>query len=312
MAEIRLSALKDELKNQEKAVLNAEELYTARVLEVAQRVTDSGKIRVILLAGPSGSGKTTTANLISDRIKSMGEKSMVLSLDNFYKNLDDDDMYPRDHDGERDFESPEALDWPLMLSVIRDIVEGRPFSVPKYDFKIGGRSGFTRYPSFADGCVIIEGIHGLNPRLSDPFPKDKLLKLFVSVSTNINDDNDSRIISGKKLRFVRRVVRDSIYRASDAKRTLFMWADVLRGEEKYLYPYKDTADLRFDTFHTFEVGVLKPYLMRLIDADFAKKYPYVDTVRDAMLLMPDFDESLVPETSLIREFIPGGIYEDLY
>ncbi len=310
MAELYITELLDRLSRPAEAIAEAEAAYEKRIAEVAERVVRDKDIRIILLAGPSGSGKTTTANLISDRIKSLGERSMVVSLDDFYRNTFDPD-YPKLKNGTNDFESPDALDTKLLVGAIGNIIAGDSFSIPKYDFKRGGRAGATEYASFSDGCVIIEGLHALNPRFSDPFPKECVLKVFVSVSTNIND-NIGRILSGKKMRFVRRLVRDSIYRNSDAERTLSMWANVLKGENEYLYPFKETADLRFDTFHIFEPGVMRPYLDDLLTDEVISANPYARIVMDAMRDIPAIDENLVPQTSLIREFIRGGIYEDLY
>jgi uridine kinase len=310
MAELELSALKEILKDPEGAVTAAEEDYRNKINGVAELIVKSGKIRVILLAGPSGSGKTTTANLLCDRIKSRGERSMVVSMDDFYMNVADP-AYPILEDGTPDFESPYALDVAELLSTLENIVNGKPFSVPKYDFKAGSRAGACRYEGFADGCVIMEGIHGLNPMFSSPFSKDSILKLFVSVSTNINV-NGVRIISGKKMRFVRRMVRDSIYRGTGAERTLDMWKNVLMGEEIYLYPYKEQADVKLDTFHVFEPAAMKPYAMKLLNDEVVKKSPYAKVVRGALAEIPEYDSSIIPETSLIKEFIPGGIYEHLY
>ena len=310
MPEITLDELTLKMKEPESLVALDEKIYIEKITEVAERVAGNKSIHVILLAGPSASGKTTTANLIADRIRELGERCAVVSLDNFYKDACDP-TYPRLSDGGRDLESPYALDLDLLISTLGDIISGKEFYVPKYDFKVGGKVGAEKYPSFAEGCVIIEGIHGLNPIISDPFPRDSVLKVFVSVSTNI-DHNGRRILSGRKLRFVRRLVRDNLYRASDAKRTLDMWDNVLKGEDKYLYPYKELADIRFDTFHTFEPGVMKHYAMKLLTPDVTAESVYAAAVASAMEKMPELDESLVPETSLIREFIPGGIYEHLY
>jgi uridine kinase len=310
MPEITLDEITLKMKDPKALVDLDEKNYIEKITDVAKRVCDNKEIRVILLAGPSASGKTTTANLIADRIRELGERSAVVSLDNFYKDAADP-TYPRLPDGERDLESPYALDLDLLISTLADIISGKEFSVPKYDFKVGGKVGAERYPSFAEGCVIIEGIHGLNPIISDPFPRESVLKVFVSVSTNINH-NGRRILSGRKLRFVRRLVRDNLYRASDAKRTLDMWDNVLVGEDKYLYPYKNLADIRFDTFHTFEPGVMKHYAMKLLTPAVTKENGYAMAVADAMEKMPELDEAIVPESSLIREFIPGGIYEHLY
>ncbi len=310
MAELALTELLYELKTPDALVAEDELEYSKKIEDVAKKVCESENIRVVLLAGPSGSGKTTTANLISDKIKSLGEKSIVVSLDNFYRDADDK-KYPRLEDGTRDFESPYALDLDDLIKTLGCIIAGEEFDVPTYDFKLGRRVEVTHYPSYADGCVIIEGIHGLNPILSDPFPKENVLKLFVSVSTNINEDG-KRILSGRKLRFVRRMVRDNLYRAADAYRTIAMWQNVLLGEDKYLYPYKKLADLSFDTFHNFELAVLKPYAEMLLTKDVCEHSGYANTVAVALAKIPALESSIVPETSLIREFIPGGIYEDLY
>lgn len=310
MADINLSDLLAEMSDPRALIEREVEGYRVHIRSTAEQICKDGKVRVVLLAGPSGSGKTTTANLISDEIKRLGMPSCVVSLDDFYRDATDD-KYPRLKDGTRDFESPLALDTDMLLRTLSDIVSGKDFYVPKYDFKVGGRVDVRSYSGFSDGCVIIEGIHGLNPMLADPFPRDKLKRLFVSVSTNIIKDGKT-LISGRKLRFVRRTVRDSLYRAADARRTLGMWENVLLGEDMYLYPYKGFADIRFDTFHRFEAAVMKPYAMKLLTDDVRRDSEYADIVARALLELPEIPDSLVPQDSLIREFIPGGIYEHLY
>ena len=310
MASIKLADLLRQMNDPVALIKSDEEAYCKSIRDTALSVVTSGRIRVILLAGPSGSGKTTTANLLSDEIKRLGERSMVVSLDDFYLDANDS-RYPRFADGGRNFESPYALNTDVLHQTLADIVAGRDFTVPKYDFKVGGCVGMTKYKGFANGSVIIEGIHGLNPMFSDPFPKDKLMRLFVSVSTNIEDEGGV-ILSGRKLRFIRRMVRDSIYRAADARRTLGMWEKVLEGENEYLYPYKHLADVRFDTFHRFEAAVMKPYAIELLDAGVRSESAYADIVARALERIPVIDSALVPDNSLIREFIHGGIYEHLY
>lgn len=310
MAELDIRALNAAMKNPEAAVAEAERLYSEKINEVADRVVFSDNIRLVLLSGPSGSGKTTTANLLCDRIKAMGEKCVVISLDNFYRNSTDK-HYPTLPDGSPDFESPYALDIDFLMKTLKNIVSTNPFEVPRYDFKTGERVEILSFDSFSHGCAVIEGIHALNPLFSNELPSECVLKLFVSVSTNISD-GAVRLISGKKLRFVRRMVRDNIYRGTDAKRTLELWENVLRGEEKYLYPYKETADIKFDTFHIFEPSVMKPYAMKLLTHEIVCSSSYANTVASAMAAVEECSCGIVPETSLIREFIPGGVYEHLY
>ncbi len=307
MPELELNTLLKTMSDPKKAVADAEAAYHNRVAEVADRIVGDG-VRVVMLAGPSSSGKTTSANLIADAIRARGEAALVVSLDNFYRNADDP-TYPRLEGGERDLEHPEALDISLIHKTLADIIAGRDFVIPKYDFSTGMRSGETGYEAKARQCVIIEGIHALNPILSD-LPSDEMLKLFISVSTNIESGGD-RLISGKKIRFIRRVVRDNLYRGMSAMRTLSVWESVLDGERKYLYPYRDRADIYFDTFHSFELSVMKPFADALITPEVVERSPYAEVVHGILRCIPAMDIDLIPEDSLIREFIPGGIYESI-
>lgn len=310
MAEIDIKTLNSAAtKNPTSLIMAAENRYHEKIAELATLALEHTDLRAILLAGPSGSGKTTTANLLADAIKQRGEDAMVLSLDDFYKDAKDPE-YPKCNCGERDFESPSALHLSDVIHTLECITDGKPFLCPKYDFKSASRVKETIHDAMPNGCVIIEGLHALNPIISEKLQKDKFLKLFVSVSTNIND-GDQRIISGRKLRFIRRMVRDSIYRAADANRTLDMWQGVLKGEDMYLYPYKHTADVAFDTFHDFELGVMKKRATELLKA-VCNQNAFVKTVQDAILSAQPIEEAIVPENSLIREFISGGIYHEFY
>lgn len=291
-------------------VRETEERYRNFTIDVATRVAKNENIRIILLAGPSGSGKTTTANLLADSIRARGLESFVLSLDNFYRNSIDP-LYPRLENGERDYESVDALDIAALEDTLVNIAEGRDFSVPRYDFKTGMRDSVSHHSKILHGCVIIEGLHALNPRIFEHLPKDRIMRIFISVSTNITYEGEP-IISGRKIRFLRRMIRDSIYRDADAERTLSMWGNVLQGEDKYLYPYRAYADLQFDTFHDFELGVMASYAKRLISNELADQSEYAKTVLTAVSLAEPIDEALVPQDSLIREFITGGIYEEFY
>jgi len=312
MAEMTTKDINLLYKGDQKPAIEAAELvYHERVRAIASAVKSNSKIRIILLAGPSGSGKTTTANLIADALRTLGEESLVVSLDDFYRDATDPD-YPRREDGERDYERPEALNLPFLAETLEKVARGEAFELPRYDFKVAKRTELNRHGPIPEGCVIIEGLHALNPRISESLPRESVLKLFVSVSTNLNSDSEERVISGRKIRFVRRLVRDSIYRDATAERTLDMWHHVLEAEDVYLYPYKESADMAFDTFHTFELGVMKPYALRLLTKELADTDGYVRIVRTALEGIVEVEEALVPQNSLIREFIPGGIYEGIY
>ncbi len=291
-------------------IADAERKYHGFIERLADRIAKDDKVRIVLLAGPSGSGKTTTANTLSDALKTRGLDSLVVSLDDFYRDAGDP-AYPRLPDGTRDYEAPEALNLSDVSATLSAIAEGEPFTVPNYNFKIAARDGGERYAAISHGCVIIEGLHALNPKIYAALPPERMLRIFISVSTNITDDG-VRILSGRKLRFIRRMVRDSIYRAADARRTLGMWENVLAGEDKFLYPHRGNADIAFDTFHAFELGLMRPFVLELISEQLAAEDPYAKTVRAAAVSATEIKEYLVPENSLMREFIPGGIYEELY
>lgn len=311
MAEINLQFINSGAKcDPVSLVRGAEMKYRSFIGDVADRVAQNGKIKIILLAGPSGSGKTTTANILRDRIKAKGLSCSVISLDDFYRDSLDP-AYPRTEDGERDFEAVEALNLPDLEKTLIAISEGREYILPKYDFKLGRRVSEKKCGKIQHGCVIIEGLHALNPKIFEHLDASALLRIFISVSTNVNKDG-ARLISGRKIRFMRRMIRDSLYRGSDAEKTLTLWENVLLGEDKNLYPYRDNADIKFDTFHAFELGVMRPYVRSLISEELAESSEYAKTVLLAVSEAVGIDESLVPEDSLIREFIEGGKYEEFY
>lgn len=311
MAEIRVEDINTSAKENPVALINAaEESYHGAISSIADKIAENGSIKVVFLAGPSGAGKTTTANLLSDYLKARVGECMVVSLDDFYRNADDPE-YPRYENGERNFEAIEALDLPHLSKTLSDVASGEPFEVPKYDFKVGGRTAVRKYPGLKDGCVIIEGLHALNPLVFSSIQSEKALKIFISVSTNITKRGD-RILSGRKIRFVRRMIRDSLYRGATAKRTLEFWDGVLHGEDTYLYPTRKYADVSINTFHPFELSVMRPFALDLITEEFAASEPYAKTVLNAIKCVEPIDINLVPDDSLIREFIPGGKYEHLY
>ncbi len=311
MQEIQIFEINKKAKENAKALVSeAEERYIKFTSDIAEKIAKDDKIRIVLLAGPSGSGKTTTANLLADEIRKRGLSSIVVSLDDFYRSPSETD-YPKLPSGECDFETVDALNLADIEETLTGIADGKDFSVPKYDFKQEKRVEVKKYPKISHGCVIIEGLHALNPKIFEHLPREKVLRVFISVSTNVYDGFE-RVLSGRKIRFVRRMVRDSIYRGADAERTLDMWENVLFGEDKYLYPYRKYADVDFNTFHAFELSVMKNYVINLISDELAERDEYAGEVLEALKKIEPIDESLVPQSSLIREFISEGKYEEFY
>lgn len=291
-------------------IAEAEEEYRAHLDDLADKIVLRGT-RVVLLAGPSSSGKTTTANMLADSLRQGGHPATVISLDDFYYSKDDP-LYPRTAEGTLDYETPHALRLDLIRQTIRRILRGEPAPVPKFDFKVGRRwdnAAVVDIPR--GGCAIIEGLHALNPLMTEGIEPGTVARVFVSVSTNVSD-GERRLLSGRKIRFIRRLTRDYLYRASGVDRTLSLWQGVLAGEDRYLYPFKDTAEFRFDTFHFYELGVMRPFAEQVLQAGSDVRDPYLDVIREALTHFTEIPLDRVPETSLIREFVPGGIYENLY
>lgn len=318
MAEIDIKEIDQGIKKDVRGVIErAEASYRDNLRRIVGEITGgegakSVKKKIVLLAGPSGSGKTTTANMLKDILESEGHATTVLSLDNFYRERFDP-LYPLDENGEQDYESVHALRVGEIRACMTAILSGGIFRAPIYDFKTGMASYDTEPLRLDEGSVVImEGLHALNPVIADGFDLGSVLKVFISVSTNIND-GDKRIISGRKIRFIRRMTRDSIYRGTGAFDTLKRWQSVLLGEDKYLYPYRQSADIDIDSFHFYELGAMKRFALGTLNMSAGQlEGEYIDTVKRALELSEGVDDSLIPESSLIREFIPGGKYEHLY
>ena len=310
MAELTLDEIRQALSSLPQCVAEAEAGYTARVGELAEQVIARGS-RVVLLAGPSSSGKTTTSNLLADRLRQEGRWATVISLDDFYFNIGDP-AYPRNSKGEPDYESPYSLDLSLLRQVMGKILSGEEVKLPRFDFRLGRRTDNATTVKIPEGgCAIFEGLHALNPVLTEGLNCDGVTRVFISVSTNILNGGE-RILSGRKIRFLRRLSRDYLYRASDAARTLAFWEGVLEGEDKHLYPYRDTAHISFDTFHLYEVGVLAGAVKGILEEAKDLRDPYLDEVRRGVAFFDPLPQEIVPQNSLLREFIVGGVYEHLY
>lgn len=291
-------------------VMEVEREYAERIESISRLVAENRAIKVIFISGPSSSGKTTTSNLLADSIIRRGRHCMVVSLDDFYRSPTEAD-YPTLPDGRPDFEVVEALDLPLLTRTLSCIASEEEFLLPKFDFKSSSRVSLRPTEPPDGSVVIIEGLHALNPKIFSAVPKEASLKIFISVSTNVTKGRE-RIISGRKLRYLRRTVRDSIYRATPPERTLALWSSVISGEDKYLYPTRIYADMEFNTFHAYELSLMRPFAESLLTDAVVASSELARVAREAVSAAVPMDITLVPETSLMREFVPGGIYEDLY
>lgn len=297
-------------ENREELISKSEERYRSEIDRLVSLVAENEKYKIILLAGPSGSGKTTTAHMVKDTFAQRGIIAQVVSLDNFYMTAD---KMPRLPNGDPDFESVYSLDIPEIHRCFYEIITKDKTSIPIFDFTKGGRLDEPYEIDIHDhGIIIVEGIHALNPILTEHLPNINLLKVYISVNCAVYDDSGKEILSSRKMRLARRMSRDFIYRNTSAERTLKMWTAVIEGEEKYLYRFKETADMRFSTFHNFEPCIFKDIIVKMLEKlpDGTDNYDYAMSLKCGLEQFESLSTSLVPETSLIREFISGGKYEN--
>ncbi len=282
--------------------------YLSHLTEVCDALEAAqGKRKVLLLAGPSGSGKTTSAAIIEKMMRERGYCAWDISLDDFYRTKDDP-AYPLDEQGRIDMESVHALRTDRIRESIQSLLSGEETVIPKYIFGDVGQiiedGEHIKVPE--GGLVIIEGLHALNPLLTDGILTEGIFRMFISVSTNITCGGE-RIISGRKLRFIRRVVRDFYYRGMSADRTYQVWQSVLAGEDKHLYPYRHLADVSINTFHSCECTVMSPFVRRVLET-LTEKNDYTETVKRAVeqfySVTAELAQRAVSQGSLLREFMP--------
>lgn len=276
--------------------------YHARVSCAADRIYNDGNVKFVMLAGPSSSGKTTTAQFLSEKISSPGCKTYVVSLDDFY--LPHSEKYPTDENGNPDYECVEALDLELLREVYLSLCESGRAKLPVFDFKSGERINNAKTIELGENDVIIfEGLHALNPVISDVLDAKSLFKIYVSVSSRVYDNDGGVLLSKRDLRFIRRMVRDFGFRSMSVERTFDIWESVMRGEDKYLFPYESLADVKLDSFHPCEPCVLAPRAVELLsqvgNGEYKEK---ASTLSEKLRLFRNIDYSFLPDDSLLREF----------
>ena len=284
--------------------------FHKKVETAAQKIAGHrAESRIILLSGPSGSGKTTTALKIEEQLEKMGIETHTVSMDNYFNTIDPETA-PRNREGAIDYESPFCLDVDLLNRHFAMLDRGETIHVPKYEFARQMRSDILSQPMRLgpDELAIFEGIHALNDIIVGKNPH--AFKLYIAARSNLVDDEGKVVFQHAWLRLCRRIVRDYKFRGSDASFTLKMWANVRRGEKLYISPYKENADLMFDSSLAFEFSVLKPFVVPLLEAIPAGKYDVVDDMLKGFEQIEALDEKYVAPNSLAREFIGGSTYDN--
>ncbi|MDE5624326.1 MAG: nucleoside kinase [Alistipes sp.] len=264
--------------------------------------------RMVLISGPSSSGKTTSAKRLGIQLGVLGLKPVMISLDDYFVERE---KTPRDENGEYDYEALEAIDLELFNDHLRRLTAGESIDIPRYDFVTGRRTQHATPLTLDERSIlIIEGIHGLNPRLTPSIPDSQKFRIYISCFTSVAMDNLSRI-STTDNRLLRRLVRDHAQRGADALATLARWPSVRRGEEKHIFPYQENADVMLNSSLFYEISVLRPYAEKML-REVPDTVPEYDEARRMLKFLDNFipippDE--IPPTSILREFIGGSSFE---
>lgn len=289
--------------NPARMIAEVESAYHDHLENIARNITSHHRgVRVVMLSGPSSSGKTTTAHLLRDFLTAFGASATIVSLDDFYRGVG---LAPRLPGGGFNYEAVEALDVEAIKRCLMDIITTGRFSVPRYDFALGRPDGPPRQWEIGpQDVVIVEGIHGLNPLFTKELPEESCVKLYVSVKQQIKSAN-GEVISPMDLRLVRRIVRDVQFRDTTPERTIAMWPQVVEGEDRYIRPYRLSADYTVNSIHIYEPCVMRTVAIPMLRA-IPEESAFYRKARDLEARLMRFEPvgaALVPENSMLREFL---------
>ncbi|MCL2634696.1 MAG: nucleoside kinase [Oscillospiraceae bacterium] len=286
-------------------VSNSEGHYLRQIEKTAQVIANSATDKpIILLSGPSGSGKTTTAFRIRDKLCELGFKTYALSMDNYFLTIDDP-RNEREEDGKIDFESPKRLDKDLLSEHLEMLFCGTEFTLPVFDFANQKSLLGKRFQRKENELVIIEGIHALNPEVTGRV-EQHASGVYVSVRTRLKSKN-GKLLHPSKIRLMRRLVRDKLFRARKAEQTLEFFANVQRGEKKFILPYKGRAEHHIDTLIAYETQVYKRFLTEELGG--VAGFSDAEEIFRFLAELENVDEEHIPGHSLVREFVGGSSFE---
>ena len=293
----------------QEVIMVSEALHEKKIAEIAGRIADEKK-RIILIAGPSSSGKTSFAKRLCVQLQVCGLKPLYLGTDDYFINRGD--MLP-DENGKVDFEALEAVDTKLFAEQMNALLLGETVDIPVYDFIEGRKKYGTRITSIRPSQpIVIEGIHGLNPKLTENIADSEKFRIYISPLTSLNIDAHHRVPT-TDARMLRRMIRDNRTRGRSASETINGWKDVRNGEEKWIFPYNDTADAFFNSSLIYELAVLRKYAEPLLleidkeDSAYPEAQRMLDFIR---FFAPVPDDTCIVSNSILREFIGGSILVD--
>ena len=288
-------------------ILVQEALQERRIGEIAAQIYERKNTKFVLVAGPSSSGKTTFSHRLAVQLRSFGLRPHIISMDNYFVNRE---QTPIDIDGNYNYEVLEAVDIELFNDDMLDLLEGETIELPQFDFKAGKRVYKGKYLKLnADDILIIEGIHGLNPKATDELPDENKFKIYISCMTSLNIDEHNRIPS-TDARLLRRMVRDARTRGNSAQHTFEVWPKVRAGEDQNIFPYQDGADAVFNSVLIYELAVIKQFAEPLLFNVRQNEPEYYEAKRMLKFLeyFVGVDTTSVPTNSLLREFVGGSCF----
>lgn len=283
--------------NLEKLVLDTDSRYRGQLFTLVNKIIAKNNVKIVLLAGPSCAGKTTTANLIKQILELKGRAVDVISMDDFFIDLDKRKVLPN---GKPDFDSPDVVDYPLMKETFSKFFSGEDTYFPEYDFKNSKSIPNSKLYKYRQNSIIIfEGIHVLNPKLLNNLGTKDYFRVYISPLKSFKKDN--QVLTSKNLRLLRRVIRDIQRRNTPASKTIDLWPEVVAVEEQYIEPYRTKVDYYVDTTQDYELGVYRKEAERFVEDGKIKKeeIPFLDIVGG----VDPIDKSFIPETSLMWEFV---------
>jgi len=306
-----VGALDDAIKSgrSREVILVSEALHGQHITSIARRIADRlDNARLVLISGPSSSGKTTFSRRLAVQLLALGISPFALELDSYFV---DREKTPKDENGQFDFETIDALNLEQLGDQLQRILNGEEVQLPRYNFKEGRQEPGDVVRLRPDQLIIMEGIHGLNPRLIPPSLAAQSFKIYASALTQLNLDRQNRV-STTDTRLVRRIVRDARERGYSAQQTIGRWESVRRGEKRHIFPYQENADVMFNSALAYELSVLRPLAEPLLRQVTHGTTEYIETKRLLAFLewfLP-LEADWIPDNSILREFVGGSILKD--
>ena len=294
-----------------RAIQISEALHERKYAAIADKIFEKReRVKLVLIAGPSSSGKTTTSKRLALQLKVLGLNPVIIAMDDYFLNRE---LTPKDENGDYDFESVYALNIQLLNTQLNQLFNGEEIELPKFNFHMGRSEASGNKIKLTDTDILImEGIHALNPVLTEQIENDKKFKIFASALTSLSiDENNS--ISTTDNRLLRRMVRDNNFRGITAEETIIRWPSVVRGESKNIFPYQENADAMFNSSLIYELPLLKHYAEPLLRRILPSSPAYAESLRLLKFLsyiveINSKEEIGIPPTSVMREFIGGSTF----